>query len=153
MTQNTTRSRTIARIAAVQALFQCEYNQQHIESVRVEFFEHRKIDPESLFEDGNIPNADLNLFEEIIRRATQYQKEIENILSHLLPQAWPLEKLDPVLRAVLRASLAEMTTETPSEIIINEYLDVCHSFFDGDEAKMVNAILDKFSKDGRRLAQ
>lgn len=148
-----TRSRTLARVAAVQALFQSEQNEQHIESVKIEFFQHRKIDSQSSFDDGHIPDADLNLFEEIIRLTAYYKKEINNTLRARLPQAWPLERLDPVLRAILRASLAEMTTKTPTEIIINEYLDVSHSFFDGDEAKMVNAILDKFSKDGRSFKE
>lgn len=140
------RSRTIARMAATQALYQCEQTGANPESVIVEFIRHRHIAPTASFEDGHIPDADLNLLEEIIRKTVVRQDSIDKALVELLPESWPMDRLDPVLRALLRTALGELMTGLPAQIAINEYLDVAHGFFSGDEPKMVNGILDKFAR-------
>ncbi|WP_408901720.1 transcription antitermination factor NusB [Oecophyllibacter saccharovorans] len=136
------RSRTIARVAAVQALFQCEQSGQNAETVLREFTHHRRIAPNSHFDEGDIPQADLKLLEEVVHVATREQEENDRLLSSLLPEAWPLERLDPVLRALLRAAIAELRSGRPPQVVINEYMDVAHGFFSGEEPKMVNGILD-----------
>ncbi|MXV43577.1 transcription antitermination factor NusB [Saccharibacter sp. 17.LH.SD] len=143
------RSRTIARVAAVQALYQCEQNGESAEAVIKEFIDFRRIAPQAQFEDGHIPDADLSLFATIVTATVQQQNEIDHTLSHLLPENWPMERLDPVLRALLRAALSEMIAKVPVQVAINEYLDVAHGFFSGDEPKMVNGILDKFAQNNR----
>lgn len=140
------RSRTIARVAAVQALFQCEQTGESAETVVKEFVNFRRIAPNSHFEDGHIPDADLSLFATIVQDTVRQQDEIDHRLVTLLPENWPMNRLDPVLRALLRAALSEMIANVPAQIAINEYLDVAHGFFDGDEPKMVNGILDHFAQ-------
>lgn len=140
------RSRTIARVAAVQALFQCEQSGQNAETVLKEFTRYRRIAPNTLFEEGDIPDADLKLLEEIVHTATREQDENDRLLASLLPEAWPVERLDPVLRALLRAALAELRSGRPAQIVINEYMDVAHGFFSGEEPKMVNGLLDAARK-------
>lgn len=140
------RSRTIARVAAVQALFQCEQSGESAESVIKEFIEYRRIAPQAHFEDGHIPDADLSLMATIIQNTVQQQKDIDHALVALLPETWPMNRLDPVLRALLRAACSELLSGVPAQIIINEYLDVAHGFFDGDEPKMVNGVLDRFAQ-------
>lgn len=146
-THQTRRSRTIARVAAVQALFQCEQSGDTAETVISQFVRHRRISPSSSFEDGHIPDADLALFEELVRGVTKLQDEIDHKLSDVLPEQWPLPRLDPVLRSLLRSAVFELIgTDTPGRIVINEYMDVAHGFFSGDEPKMVNGILDTLSR-------
>ncbi|MCX5615750.1 transcription antitermination factor NusB [Bombella sp. TMW 2.2559] len=140
------RSRTIARMAATQALYQCDQTRANPESVIVEFIRHRHITPTASFEDGHIPDADLNLLEDIVRNTVSKQDIIDKTLTELLPESWPMGRLDPVLRALLRTGIGEMMTGLPPQVAINEYLDVAHSFFSGDEPKMVNGILDKFAR-------
>ena len=36
--------------------------------------------------------------------------------------------------------------KTPSPIIVNEYVDIARSFYDGAEVRVVNGILDRLSK-------
>ncbi|MFT8353673.1 MAG: transcription antitermination factor NusB [Gluconobacter japonicus] len=145
----TRRSRTIARVAAVQALFQCEQSGDNAETVLNQFLRHRRVSPTASFEDGHIPDADLTLMQEIVRGVTLKQDKVDHTLSDLLPEQWPISRLDPVLRALLRAAVFEITeTDTPDRIVINEYLDVAHGFFFGDEPKMVNGILDTLSRRG-----
>jgi transcription antitermination protein NusB len=66
------------------------------------------------------------------------------LLIESLPREWPLARLDPVLRAVLRAACGELTTQdgAPAKVVINEYVDVARGFFTGDEPRMANGVLD-----------
>jgi N utilization substance protein B len=144
------RPRTAARVAAVQALFQSEQVQTSAETVIDEFVRHRLgVLPGSDrgFEDGRAPDANVPLFSRIVRTATLEQDRIDAMLSGALAADWPIEKLDPVLRAVLRAGAAElcMSDGPPAKVVINEYLDVAHGFFDGDEPRMANGVLDRLA--------
>ncbi|MBR0559633.1 transcription antitermination factor NusB [Neokomagataea anthophila] len=143
----TRRSRTIARVAAVQALFQCEQSGDNAETVVDQFIRHRQITPAASFEDGHIPDADLKLFQDIVRKTTWNQDEIDTIIVAALPSTWQITRLDPVLRALLRAGTYEiLKTDTAERIVINEYMDVAHGFFSGDEPRMVNGLLDAVSR-------
>ena len=65
-----------------------------------------------------------------------------------LPADWPLARIDPVLRALMRAGTAElaMADGPPAKVVINEYLDVARSFFTGAEPGMANAMLDRLAR-------
>jgi transcription antitermination protein NusB len=70
------------------------------------------------------------------------------MLSEVLPADWPLARIDPVLRAVMRAGTAElaMASGAPAKVVINEYLDVARGFFIGAEPGMANAVLDRLAR-------
>ena len=65
-----------------------------------------------------------------------------------MPGDWPLARIDPVLRALLRAGAAElsMADGPPAKVVINEYLDVARGFFTGPEPGMANAVLDRLAR-------
>lgn len=144
------RPRTAARVAAVQALFQSEQSQTSPEAVIDEFIRHRlgELPGTGGFEEGRSPDADAKLFAHIVRMAAQRQDDIDPMLAELLPEDWPLLRLDPVLRAVMRAGVAEllMADGPPGRVVINEYLDVAHGFFVGDEPRMANGVLDRLAR-------
>ena len=144
------RPRTAARVAAVQALFQSEQAQTSPETVIDEFVRHRlgELPGSGGFEDGRVPDADAPLFARIVRTATRQQDQIDALLADALSTDWPLARLDPVLRAVMRAGAAEllMADGPPARVVINEYLDVSHGFFDGDEPGMANGVLDRLAR-------
>ncbi|RUT25923.1 transcription antitermination factor NusB [Asaia sp. W19] len=141
------RSRTVARVAAVQALFQCEQGGENAETVISQFQRHRLAGSnEEGFEEGYVPDADFRLFGLVVKGATLAQDHIDEVLSGALPSTWPLMRLDPVLRALLRAAVWELGEDIPSRVVINEYLDVAHGFFSGDEARLVNGVLDTLVK-------
>lgn len=141
------RSRTVARVAAVQALFQCEQGGENAETVISQFQRHRLAgSAESGFEDGYVPDADFRLFGLIVKGVTLSQDRIDAALVGALPANWPLTRLDPVLRALLRAGVWELGEDVPARVVINEYLDVAHGFFSGDEARLVNGVLDALSR-------
>jgi len=144
------RPRTGARLAAVQALFQSEQAGENAESVIDQFLRHRlgERDDGATYEDGRVPDVDVMLFERIVRGAVAEQERIDSMVIAALPKEWPFARLDPVLRAVLRAGGAElaMGNSPPAKVIINEYLDVAHGFFTGDEPRMANGMLDHLAR-------
>ena len=149
------RTRTASRVAAVQALFQSEQGQENPETVIDQFVRHRLgASPpggrpdESGYEDGRIPDAEVPLFASVVRGAVRQQDTIDAMLVEALPADWPLARLDPVLRALLRAAGSELATAggAPSKVVINEYMDIARGFFTGPEPGLANAVLDKLAR-------
>jgi N utilization substance protein B len=148
--QSRGRPRTGARVAAVQALYQSEHTGEAAESVIVQFLRHRIGSAAGAggFEDGRVPEADAPLFSAIVRRAAKNGATLDGIISGHLDADWPLPKLDPVLRALLRAACAELweAKAPPARVVINEYLDIAHGFFGGDEPRFANGVLDAMAR-------
>jgi transcription antitermination protein NusB len=144
------RARTASRVAAVQALFQSEQAQESPETVIDQFVRHRlgALTGNGGFEDGRIPLAEVPLFARIVRAAVAQQDTIDRMVAEALPADWPLLRIDPVLRALLRAGTAElaMAGGPPAKVVINEYLDVARGFFTGGEPGMANAVLDRLAR-------
>ena len=144
------RRRTAARLAAVQALYQSDQTGDAAEQVIEQFVQHRlgpAVDRAG-YEEGRVPEAEVALFSRIVRAATQGEAERDSLLAQALPADWPIARLDPVLRALLRAGLAElaMPDGPPARVVINEYVDVAHGFFGADEPRLVNAVLDRLGR-------
>jgi N utilization substance protein B len=55
------------------------------------------------------------------------------------------------LRAILRAGAFELLArpEAPTEVVIDEYVEIAKSFFEGPEPGVVNAVLDGIAQDER----
>ncbi|MCS6932642.1 MAG: transcription antitermination factor NusB [Acetobacteraceae bacterium] len=143
------RPRTGARIAAVQALFQAEQTGEPHEAVIDQFIRHRiGLPGPGGFEDGRVPKADVPLFAAIVRAAAAHAETLDSIISAHLAAGWPLQRLDPVLRALLRAACAELWSgpEPPARIVIKDYLDVAHGFFGGEEPRFANGVLDAIAR-------
>lgn len=140
------RPRTGARVAAVQALFQSEQTGESAETVADQFIRHRIGAGEGAegFDEGAVPLAHIPLFEAILRAAATGAEAGDAEIRAHLSRDWTLERLDPVLRAVLRAAAAELLagTEPPARVVINEYLDVVRGFLDEDTARFANGVLD-----------
>jgi N utilization substance protein B len=143
------RPRTGARLAAVQALFQSEQAGENPETVIQQFVKHRLgPDGEDGLGEGRVPEADVAFFAKLVRAAAARIAEVDETLSSVLAKDWPLEKIDPVLRALLRAATAELMTphDPPARVVINEYLDIAHGFFDAEEPRFANGVLDALAR-------
>jgi len=145
------RRRSVARLLAVQALYQIEINQIEagggiaIDAVIAEFVKHR-LGQE--IEGENYGQADRALFVDIVRGASQRQGELDGMISPALSEEWPLHRLETILRAILRAGAYELLgrPDVPPRVVISEYLDVAHAFFAGKEPGMVNGVLDRLAR-------
>lgn len=137
-----------ARLYAVQALFQMEAAGQSATQVRREFQDWR-IGTE--YEGEMTPEADENLFERIVEDAVTWQSRIDQMTDRALVAKWPIDRIDPVLRALFRAAGAELVSPvTPPKVVITEYVRVAQAFFaEGREAKFVNAVLDHMAREAR----
>lgn len=144
------RPRTGARLAAVQALYQSEANNEPAEVVIDQFIRHR-IGPDERgrgLEEGQVPEADVPLFASIVRKAAQNGETLDRILAAHLDKDWPLPRLDPVLRALLRCACCELWAgrDPPARVVINEYLDIAHGFFGGEEPRFANGVMDALAR-------
>jgi N utilization substance protein B len=148
--RSTRRPRTASRVAAVQALFQSEQAQDNPETVIDQFVRHRlgEMPGTGGFEEGRVPDAEVPLFGRIVRAAVARQNTIDRMLAEALPADWPLARIDPVLRALLRAGAGELSMAggAPAKVVINEYMDVARGFFAGAEPGMANAVLDRLAR-------
>jgi N utilization substance protein B len=144
------RPRTGARLAAVQALFQSEQAGENPEAVIEQFLRHRlgPNEAEDGLAEGRVPDADAKLFARLVRAAARDIEAIDAALTEVLAKDWPMEKLDPVLRAILRAAAAELRqkNDPPMRVVINEYLDIAHGFFLGEEPKFANGVLESLAR-------
>ncbi len=142
------KARAVARLAAVQALYQMEVSGVGVEAVVREFADHRfggDLDGERL------ADADEALFAEIVRGVVAHQSDIDPAVVHRLSAGWRLERLDATVRAILRAGGFELIyhRDTPSEVIIDEYVDLANAFADNKESAFVNGALDGLARDVR----
>ena len=64
------------------------------------------------------------------------------------PQEAPVSKIEPLLQAIFLCGAFELMTlqAIDAPVIISDYLHVTHAFYDGGEAKLVNALLDSIRK-------
>lgn len=137
-----------ARMYAVQALFQMEAAGQSADRVTREF-QNFRIDADD--RDGPTAEADEALFTRIIDDVVMWQSKIDQATDRGLVAKWPIDRIDPVLRAVFRAAGAELVAErAPAKVVISEYVRLTQAFFpDGREARFVNAVLDHMARDFR----
>ena len=137
-----------ARVYAVQALFQMEAADQSADRVVREFANWRiGVD----YDEGTSPEADEDLFGRIVDGVVNWQARIDQMTDRALVAKWPIDRIDPVLRAVFRAAGSELVgTDTPPRVVISEYVAVADAFFpEGKEARFVNAVLDHMARAAR----
>jgi N utilization substance protein B len=141
--------RRAARLAAVQALYQMETAGASAADVEQDIRAGRLPRAEEALE----AEPDLALFSTLIDTVVENQEAIDVAIAHRLV-GWKLERIDSVARAILRAGVAELWArkETPSAVVIDEYVEIAKAFFDGPEPGFVNAALDACAGDLRGVA-
>jgi N utilization substance protein B len=142
------RMRSAARFYAVQALFQMEAADAGLESVIEEFETHRlgaEIDGVAYAE------PDLEHFRALLTAAVREQARVDQLTHRALAARWPIDRIDPTLRALFRAAGAELVaTDTPPKVTITEYLEVAKAFYpEGKESRFVNGVLDHMARAAR----
>ena len=155
MTEKTsTLKYTNARLLAIQAIYMAEFSDENFDRIISRFVlgevggqvivEREKGKEEVI----DIQSADLKLFTKIMKEYVDKKEDIDETIKTALTKEMTLERLELILKCILRAGIAEFyaNPKLDAPIIINEYTDIARSFFDGPEVKMVNAILDRFGK-------
>ncbi|MSP68328.1 MAG: transcription antitermination factor NusB [Alphaproteobacteria bacterium] len=142
------QSRSAARLAAVQALYQLEFGDAgpvQIAAVVEEFSQHR-LGRE--VEGEQYRRADREHFVEVVRGVHAGLGEIDAMIASALAPGWALARIGTLQRAILRAGAHELRArpDVPVRVVINEYVDVAHAFFHGDEPAFVNGLLDRLAR-------
>ena len=147
-TATRSKARAAARLAATQALYQHEMEGTPVTQLLHEFHQHRL---GATIEDAEYAEAEVDFFDDVVKGANARQEEIDTIIKGKLSSGWSLERLDRAMRAILRAGTYELLAraDVPAAVVVTEYVDVAHAFFDKREAGFVNGLLDAVSKDVR----
>ena len=145
------RPRSLSRMAAVQALYQMDMAGTDLTDVIEEFVKHRFTAAPSQPDDegrDSLEGADATFFSEILKGVLRRQRDIDPLVDEQLALGWRLVRIDSILRAILRAGVLELMErpDVPARVTINEYINVAHAFFDADEPKVVNGVLDRIAR-------
>ena len=142
------RSRSAARLAAVQALYQQEMEGTPLPRLLKEFHDHRL---GAVIEDAQYHDAETDFFDNIVTGVDARRGEIDEAIAGRLASGWSLERLDRPMRAILRAGAYELIArpDVPVGSVISEYVDVAHAFYDKRESGFVNGLLDAIAREAR----
>lgn len=149
MTASTrSRSRSAARLAAVQALYQQDMEGTPLARLLHEFHEHRL---GATIEEAEYHAAEQSFFDDVVSGVDQRREEIDGVIAARLAEGWSLERLDKPMKAILRAGTYELLArpDVPAASVISEYVDVAKAFYDRRESGFVNGLLDAVAREAR----
>jgi N utilization substance protein B len=137
--------RGVARLAAVQALYQMELAGTGLLETTAEYEAYR-LGKE--LDGAQYREADAQWFRAILAGVVEKQTTVDPIIREALSEDWPLSRLDATLRAILRAGVYELMDrhDVPVAVAVSEYVDIAKAFYEEDEPKLVNAVLDRVAR-------
>jgi N utilization substance protein B len=139
------KTRSAARLAAVQALYQMEMEGTPLAQLLHEFHQHRL---GATIEDVTYVPAEEAFFDDVVTGVDARRDEVDGLIAAKLAKGWSMERLDRPMRQILRAGTYELLAraDVPTASVISEYVDVAHAFYDRREAGFVNGLLDAIAK-------
>ncbi len=142
------KTRSAARLAAVQALYQMDMENIGLARLLSEFHAHRL---GAEIEDAQYAEADVDFFNDVVSGVNSRREEIDSLIEAKLDEQWKLGRLDKTMLQLLRGGVYELIAraDVPTATVIDEYVDVAHAFFDKKDAKFVNGLLDALAKEHR----
>jgi N utilization substance protein B len=137
--------RSAARLAAVQALYQMDIAGTDLNDVLAEF-ESLRFGADA--EDPALADADRAFFRSLVQGVVRRQREIDPLVDRHLAEGWRLNRIDSILRAILRAGTLELIerTDVPVRVVITEYVNAAHAFLGDEEPRVTNGVLDKLAR-------
>jgi N utilization substance protein B len=138
-------ARTMARLAAAQALYEIEVASASPHEV-VPAFVSRGF--AGIVEDGQSGPVDALFFEKLVLGTVGDMSTIDPMLSTALEPEFKLARLEILLRAILRLGSYELLAfgDVPAKVVITEYVELGRDFFSGREPALVNAVLDRLAR-------
>jgi N utilization substance protein B len=148
---NRSTSRSAARLAAVQALYQQEMEGTPTTRLIHEFHAHRL---GATIEDVTYADAEESFFDDLVGGTAARLAEIDELIASRLAAGWTMARLDKPMKALLRVGTYELLArkDVPVASVISEYVDVAKAFYDKRESGFVNGLLDALAKVTRPAA-
>ncbi len=146
------RGTSVARLTAAQGLYEMEITGASLDAILMDFLASRWKDqdeqPDDNGEIAELAAPDKKKFGAIVKGVYENKKQIDEILTGALSEGHDLEKLDVLLRCMLRAAAFEMffLPNVPVRVVINEYVDLAHAFYSENEPSLINGVLDRIAK-------
>ncbi|MBE6445355.1 MAG: transcription antitermination factor NusB [Alphaproteobacteria bacterium] len=151
------KMKSAARLAAVQATYMIEFGQLSVDEVIKDFIngevgryaiEDESTEYEEKEELVELSQLDTSYFAELTRGIHKEKEQLEKSLATYLRDGWSFDRFDGTLRALLLCAAYELvhTDDVDAAVIVKEYVDLAYAFFNKNEPKMVNALLDQISK-------
>jgi transcription antitermination protein NusB len=142
------KSRSVARLAAVQALYQLDMEKIGIARLLAEFHAHRLGEQ---IDDDQYAEAEVDFFNDVVSGVGARMDEIDTLIDTKLGEKWEMSRIDITMLQILRAGTYELIArpDVPTRSVISEYIDVAHAFFDVKDAKFVNGVLDAIAREKR----
>jgi N utilization substance protein B len=138
-------SKRLARLQAVQALYQMELSGMTAQEALLRRPDQKA--PEmDLGED--LPPADPKLLQELVEGVAREGERVDDLLMAVLDEAWPVERLELLLRVILRAGAYELSNrlDIPAKVTLAQYVDLVHAFYDDREVGLANGVLDRLAR-------
>lgn len=141
-------TRSTARLAAVQALFQHDMEKTPVPRLLKEFHDHRL---GAEIEDAQYRPVEVDFFDDVVVGVSEKRDEIDALISEKLASGWSMGRLDKTMLQILRAGAFELMArnDVPTGTVITEYVDVAHAFFDKKDSGFINGLLDAIAKQVR----
>ena len=138
------KSTSAARLAAVQGLYEIEISGSSVDSVLLDFIQERWA---GRLADEELVNPDRKKFSSLVNGVTTEGTRLDDMIKGALDEKQKFERLDHLLRAILRAGVFEIfhDPKVPARVILNEYVDLAHAFYSEKEPSLVNGVLDRLA--------
>lgn len=154
MSNSQISTKSIARIAAIQILYQFANSKAEadITSLLVRMKELYK-DSDFKSDHEIDENSNLRLrpsysyMEELVKHTHENLSKIDEIIANHLTKEWNINTIPVLLCAVLRVAICEIDyfPETPQKVILNEYTDIASDMLDSNEIGFVNSLLQTYA--------
>lgn len=134
--------RRVARLGAVQAIYQMLMNDVGYKVAADDFLTHQHGDAA---EGVDFSVMDREHFSDVVRGADEREPDIDRAIAAALEGDRSTDRLERILFAVLRAGTYELMArlDIPARVVINEYVEVGHAFFDGPQPGFINGVLHR----------
>jgi transcription antitermination protein NusB len=133
-------SKTNARQAVVQALYQWQMNAQTQSLNLIE---------QQFADEGRLKEVQKNYFKELLHGIPEKLDEIDEAMKAFVDR--PVDAVDPVERAILRLGVYELLfkPEMPYRVVLNESINLAKEFGADGSHRYVNGVLDKVAQEKR----
>lgn len=134
--------RHLSRSIVLQTLFEWDFENQKLEEIPVIFERNLKE-----FAQGT---SDRPFMDRLLKLVLEKRRDLDSLIEKAAPE-WPIHKIAPVDRNILRIGLAELLfadrKEVPPKVAINEAIELAKSFGGETSSKFVNGVLGAVYKE------